>query len=293
MTPVAFSEGVNIFCPSEGKFSFFNSPFPSHYTSTGIDIYMNRGFGERVPSPVEGRIIKIRKVKCPPGRGFRGSGFDFVILLESIENPERVVKVLHVSPTVRCGDFVEPGQIIGRFLRSGYFNFWTDPHIHLEVRRPSDPLRARGGSPFNMLLEVGEIEPIEGLTGIVTEVKPEYALIALKEEFPHGLPAQVGGRAGLLDGGIPHYGFLGVHMRNAPPYCRLVELCGKPIAKVESVHGNICVAKSLDLSLKVEGNKVGLSLYLFPGRKPLMKLIPQKLGALQLERSREISLVIE
>ena len=291
--PVAVSEGVNVFCQKEGKFSFFNSPFPAHYMSTGIDIYPKRGFGEIAPSPVSGRVVKIRKVKCPKGRGFRDSGFDCAILLQSLENQERLIKILHVAPAIRCGEVVEPGQDLGRLLRSGYFNFWTEPHIHLEVRRPSDPLRARGGFTLHRLLEVDGTDPVEELTGTVTENKPEYSLIALKGGLQHGLPADVGGVTGLLDGGIPHYGFVGVHMRRASSRNRVVKLCGKPIATVKSVRGNMCLAECTGFSLKVDGIKVGLSLYLFPASEPEVKLIPPKLGTLELEESRKISLVID
>ncbi|MFQ6054099.1 MAG: hypothetical protein ACE5OO_07740, partial [Candidatus Bathyarchaeia archaeon] len=206
MVPVASSEGVTIHCPEEGKFSFFNSPFPAHYMSTGIDIYPRRRVGKVAPSPVEGRVVKIRRVKAPRGRGFRGAGFDFVILLKSRENPERVIKILHLIPAVRCGEAVEPGQGLGRLLRSGYFNFWTEPHIHLEVRSPLDPLRARGGFALRRLLEVDEADPVEELRGRVKESRREYSLIALGRRFRQGLPARVGGVTGLLDGGIPHYG---------------------------------------------------------------------------------------
>ena len=52
-------DGVTIHCPSEGRYAFYNSPYPAHRLSTGIDIYSGAGFGEAVGSPVSGRVILV------------------------------------------------------------------------------------------------------------------------------------------------------------------------------------------------------------------------------------------
>jgi len=292
MVPIAASGSVTVFSPEDGRFSFFNSPYHMHFSLTGVDIYPERGFGEIAPAPVEGRVVKIRKVRSPRGRGFRDDGFDCVILLESLEDPGRVVKILHVDPAVDCGEVVKPGQPLGRLLRSGYFNFWTDPHIHLEVRRPSDPFRARGGFTLRRLLAVDEPGPVEELRGTVTRSTPEYALIALREKVRIGLPVDVGGRTGLLDGGIPHYGRFGVHMRGPVPCNSPVRLCGEPIGMVKTARGDMGLAECADFSFEVDGVEVGLSLYLSPASEPKVKLIPPKRGMLKLEESEEVSLTI-
>lgn len=292
MEPVAISEGVSIYCPRDGRFSFFNSPYPAHHMYTGIDVYPKRVFGEPAPSPVSGRIVEVRRVKCPEGKDFEGSNFDYAILLKSLENPERLIKVLHVSPTVEPGEIVEPGQELGWLLRSGYFNFWTDPHLHVEVRKPSDPLRARGGFKLESLLEVDNTEPIQELRGVVIETKPEYSLVALKDRLKHGIPADVGGSVGLLDAGIPHYGWAGAHLSSRPSMGATVKLCGKPIATIRTLHSNMCLAECGGFSLRAGGVCVGLSLYLFPFLKPVVKLVPSKPGELMVEESRELSLVI-
>jgi hypothetical protein len=293
MMPVAASEGVTLFCPKDGKLSFFNSPYPSHRLFTSVDLYPACDFNNVAPSPVRGKVTRVRRVRCPRGRSFQDSGFDSVILLQSLENPERMIKVLHVDPIVECGEAVEPGDGLGRLLRSGYFSFWTEPHLHVEVRSPSDPLRARGGFPLSRLMEVGETAPVEELRGRVTASRPEYVLIALEGELAHGVPADIGGARGLLDGGIPHYGWVGVHVKRASNHSGVVKLCGKPIATVKAIHGNTCLAECTGLNLRVGGVPVGLSLYLFPGNlKPEVKLVPHNPGALKLEESEEISLEI-
>jgi hypothetical protein len=293
MMPVAVSEGVTVFCSKNGKFSFFNSPYPSHRLFTGLDLYPVCDFGEVAPSPVRGKVIRVRRVRCPRGRNFQDSGFDFVILLQSLENPERTIKVLHVDPVVECGEVVEPGDDLGHFLRSGYFSFWTGPHLHVEVRRPSDPLRVRGGFLFHRLMKVNERAPVEELRGRVEKSRPEYALVALKEASVQGVTADIDGSGGLLDGGIPHYGWVGIHMEKPPGRSGLVKLCGKPIATIKAVHGNMCLAECANFSLRVGGVPVGLSLYLFPDNsRPELKLVPHNPGALKLEESEEVSLDI-
>ena len=292
MPPVATSESVTIYCPEDGKFSFFNSPYPAHRLLTGIDVYPNREFGETAPSPVSGRVVKIRRVRCPEGRGFEASGHDYVTLLRSSENPDRLVKILHVVPEVSCGEAVEAGHRLGRLLRTGYFNFWTDPHIHLEVRTPQDPLRARGGFPLLSLLEVDDTSPVEELKGTVTESRPEYSLITLNETFKYGLPADVGGITGLLDGGIPHYGWVGVHTNKPPSMGSLVKLCGRPMATISAVQDRTGLADCQGVSFEVEGIGVGLSLYLSPSSKPKIKLIPPELGVLSLEESTEVEIEV-
>jgi hypothetical protein len=292
MKPVATSESVTIFCPGDGKFSFFNSPYPAHRLLTGIDIYPKTKFGEPAPSPVSGQVVKIRRVRCPEGRGYKASDYDFVTLIRSSENPERLVKILHVAPELSCGETVEAGDHLGKLLRTGFFNFWTDPHIHLEVRTPQDPIRARGGFLLRGLLEVDNVNHVKELKGIVTLSGPEYSLITLRENLKFGLPSDVGGRTGLLDGGIPHYGWVGVHTRKPPTPGSQVRLCNRPVATIRSVQGRTGLAECSGISFEVEGNDVGLSLYLSPSSKPIVKLIPSKLGAFSLEESTEISIEV-
>ncbi len=100
------------------------------------------------------------------------------------------VKILHVELSVRVGDVVEPGQGLGTLLRSGFFDFWTDPHIHIEVRKPSDALRARGGFRFQRLMKPDVSEAVKELTGTVVDVTSEYSLVALDGRSRHGVPVR-------------------------------------------------------------------------------------------------------
>ncbi len=293
MIPVASSEDVTVYCPEFGRYAFYNSPYPAHRLSIGVDVYPGVGFGDVAGSPVGGEVIQIRKVKAPRGRTFKDHGYDVVTVIRSSENPGRVVKTLHIEPVVECGDVLEPGQDLGVLIRSGYYGFSTAPHIHVEVRPPSDPLRVRGGSRLRRLLDVGSPEPLDELRGVVTRSRREYAVVKLEGVPAHGVPCTVGGAPGLLDGGIPYYGWLGVHMGSVAPRGDLVELCGKPIADVRSLRGNACIAECTDFSFRLDGVPIGLSLYLYPRAEPEVLLIPMRPGGLELETSTEITIEIK
>jgi len=294
MIPVARAGGVTINCPADGKYAFYNSPYPAHHLSTGIDIYPKKEFDEVAPSPVDGVVELVRRVRSPRGRSFEDPGYDIVTLLRSLEDPRRVIKLLHIEPIIECGDSVVAGQELGRLLRSGYFGFGTSPHIHLEIRDPMDPLRAKGGYPVKRLMEVVDAEPAEELRGVVTRSIPEFSIIKLDGISSNGLPADVGGVPGLLDGGIPYYGWLGAHINEEPPTDNTVTLLKNPIAIIKNVLTKVCLADCLEFSVKVDGIAIqGISLHLSPRREVEVKLIPLRLGSLRLEEGVEVSLTIE
>ncbi|HDI53174.1 MAG TPA: hypothetical protein ENF89_03370 [Candidatus Bathyarchaeota archaeon] len=288
MKPVAEARGVEVYCPIDGWISFFNSPYPAHKSMTGVDIYPGLEYGEAAPSPIEGRLIAVRRVKAPRGRLFRDAGYDVLTLYESVENPRVVVKMLHLEPIIDVGERIGVGDELGLLLRSGYFDFWTSPHIHIEVREPSDPIRARGGHPFKRLLRPEIGDPPEELRGRVIEARPEYILLEL-EGRRGGLAARVDGVPILLDGGIPHYGFLGLHASTSIEG-EVVRLCGKPLGRVERIFGDCALARFEGLGFRVGGHPVGLSLYLSVGSKASVKLIPERPGAIYEEAGEELEI---
>ncbi len=293
MKPVARTEGVTVYCPVDGMYSFYNSPYPGHRLSTGLDIYPNAGFGDVAPSPAWGEVEQIRKIRSPRGRGFEDPGYDVVTVLRSLENPRRAIKLLHVEPVIVVGDEVGPGQALGTLLRSGYFGFGTSPHVHAEIRDPSDPLRARGGFPLVRLLDVGDVDPPKLLLGVVTSCSAEFSTIRLEGVSEHGLPAEVGGVPGLLDGGIPYYGWLGAHIGEEAPEGRAVKLLGKTIANVTDIFKKVCLANCVEFTVEADDTDIlGLSLRLSPRREAEVKLIPFRIGGLRLEEDSEVSISI-
>jgi len=62
-----------------------------------------------------------------------------------IRRGEYAARIMHVSPEVNEGDSISNGDIIGRTITNGFFSYWADPAIHVEVRRCGDFLRPLGG----------------------------------------------------------------------------------------------------------------------------------------------------
>jgi len=242
---------------------------------TGIDIYPESEFGGFAPSPVSGVITKIRRVKCPVRKEFESSPYDYLVLLKSLENRKLTIKILHVKPVVKVGDVVQEGEEIGCLIRSGYFDFWTDPHIHVEIRKPEDPIRARGGLKLTPLLKMKNIQPLKErcIYGRITTVKPEYYVIQPEETLQYGIPVEIGDGLGVLEGGIPHYGWFGVHALEIYGVGEEVRLLGVPIGKIKSKNKRTVLAECFHVETFLDGVSSGLSLYVFPSREPFIKVI--------------------
>ncbi|MCJ7731793.1 hypothetical protein MUP51_05700 [Candidatus Bathyarchaeota archaeon] len=280
MKPVVESMGVKLHCPMSGRYAFYNSPYPSHKENTGVDIYPGDGFGGEAPSPVDGAVILIRRVKAPTGHGFVAADHDTVVLVRNRDNSETVTKLLHVDPFVEVGDMIRVGEPIGVTLRSGYYGWGTSPHLHAEIRSPLDPIRARGG--FNLgLIDVSVAEPVDKIEGVVVHLQPEFVLIRLEQDGV-GLAGSVNGVPATLDGGIPYYGWLGAHLSEAPE-AGVVELLGVPIADVTHAFKHSCRAECRDYKFLIKNKPIlGLSLTLWPSNRVLVKAIPLKINGLDL-----------
>jgi hypothetical protein len=204
--------------------TFTDSPYYAHMHLSAIDIYPKNS-DSPVPSPVVGRVIRIRPVKAPLPAYFKADEDEKLLLIGN--SAELTTKILHLKPCVEVGEMVEVSSLLGKYVRSGFFNFWTDYHIHVEVRPSDDPIRARGSFPVAPKLlgnhdEKGkkQIDPRQ-IPCEVVSVAPEYLLL----RPPHPLFGSLGGYTGLtvlvgediegiLDGGFPHYGIGGVLLSN-------------------------------------------------------------------------------
>jgi hypothetical protein len=273
IVPIAGVDGVRIFCPIDGYYAFYNSPYPAHRISTGIDIYTGSGFGEDTFSPISGEVILVRKVRAPQAKLFKDHGHDTVILIKSQENPQRIIKVLHIEPKVKVGEVIEAGQPLGTLIRSGYFGYSTQAHIHLEVRKPEDLLRARGGLILKRLQIFQKVPNLESLEGVVNKQREEYIEVGIRGVSKFGLQCKIGDISGVLDGGIPYYGWLGAHTNKPLKKIESVILCGKKLAHIFKINYHGCLATCQDTLLLVNGKKVGLSTYLFPNGNPRFYLI--------------------
>lgn len=278
MVPVAEAMGVELFCPEDGRFAFFNSPFPPHKLNTGVDLYPGPEFGGEAYSPVAGEVELIRKVKAPSGHGFEAADHDTVIVIRNKVNPDTVTKLLHSEPLVEVGDNIEVGDVIGTTLRSGYYGWGTSAHLHAEIRKPDDAIRARGG--YNLQRGDSSVgEPVTELSGEVVVARPEYTFIKLPSDAA-GLVGTVSGEPAILDGGIPYYGWMGAHLPD-PPKQGDIHLLGKKLASITQVFEGSCKAECTEFSFTV-GDKpiLGLSLTVQPKKLALLKILPRKRGVL-------------
>jgi hypothetical protein len=172
MIPVAIAGGITLYCPENGRYSFFNSPYPAHRLITGLDIYPNTTSSKCAPSPISGEILQIRHVKAPKGHGFKAPDHDTITIIGNKYSPERVVKVLHVDTGAKIGAIINTGDPLGPMIRSGYFGYQTPLHAHVEVRPADDPLRVKGGFPMDSLLNLEKLEVTKTLAGVVGYKSP-------------------------------------------------------------------------------------------------------------------------
>jgi hypothetical protein len=291
MVPVAGSGRLAIYCPADGRYAFYNSPYPAHRLMTGIDVYPNPMINEPMPSPINGEVLQVRRVRAPLGHGFDAPKFDVVTIIRSGEDPERIVKVLHVETKAKVGESIEVGQNMGPLIRSGYFGYQTPLHAHIEVRPPGDPLRVRGGYPIDSLLKLKNLELTTAIAGTVVASRPGYALIKLDLTTP-GIVADVGGALGILDGGIPIYGWFGAHVEN-PVKDSPVKLLGRTIGWTTNVAPRTCVAECTSFTVMLSSAPVDAFFMLLPSGEPTVVVTSRGRGELNFEQGAEANLTIE
>lgn len=144
MVPIATCRGIDISAPTSGKFAFMKSPFAAHTTMSAVDIYPGGGFGHVAPSPVDGTVMDIREYPSPTPFKER----DFMEYVTAIRQGDSIVRILHIKPTVEVGETVAAGDPLGTLIHNGYFYFWNEPPLHVEVRQAGDYIRASNHNPL-------------------------------------------------------------------------------------------------------------------------------------------------
>ncbi|RLG91173.1 MAG: hypothetical protein DRO36_04790, partial [Candidatus Hecatellales archaeon] len=204
----ASSCGFKFWVPRKAWFSLFNSPYPAHRDESALDVYYPEN---EVLMPLEeGRVFEVKWFEAPKVRR-DGLNFEPLILIEV--GGGKVVKVLHVKPSVKVGEKVRVGDPIGKPIISGYFLPWTGLHAHFELRKVTDPYRALGAYKLKLdkRFKVGLKNPCkkEGFVFRVLErsvdgvwVQPLNAGLRLG-----GLTVFSGRKQCFLDGGIPFHGY--------------------------------------------------------------------------------------
>jgi len=208
MKKIASHDEIDIFAPENSRFSFLKSPYAAHITHSAVDIYYG-DFGNEALSPVDGEVIDVQSFDTPtPFKEWNSK--EYVI---AIRQNEMVIKILHVKPDVTPGDSISKGESIGTFIHNGYFIFWNDPVMHVEVRHLNDYLRASNNLCLVPNIEWNELPSSRNIEFecSVEMINKQYSLLFA----PYRTSGNVMGFAldgGFLDGYISSQedGFFGI-----------------------------------------------------------------------------------
>jgi hypothetical protein len=297
--PVAEVNSVKIFSKKTGFISFFNSPYPSHKELAAIDVYeFGADFGDIAYSPVNGEVLFTNENESPTL--FKNKiKKDYLVFIKSI-NPALYVKVLHIKPSIKPAKKIKVGSKIGRFIRSGYFAFWNDPGMHIEVRRSPDDFKALGGVEITPLLDGKSIfhnANNESISGAVFKKNSRYTLMKCDQEVFgkignfYGLAAKINGSDCIIDGGLPFNEYVGVISNRALKTGENLTFCDIIVGKTVKTFGNTALVKCKKINFYAEDEKFrGLSLYLFLKTHNLIKLVPLKVGGLNFKTNENITL---
>ena len=241
---------INI--PEKYFFSLFNSPYFSHKNMQAVDIYPRLRFGDIVKSPVSGKIEKIKKVKSPKGKE------EYCII---VKKGDVFFKILHVKPIVNEGDLITESEDLGFLLSSGFFFPWTDPHIHIEIRK-DDNIRAKGSERLWCKIK-NKNKSSEQIIFC-----NNYLLIR------KDIPCFVGDKKCILDGGLPYYGHGGVFCDNEIEIGEDVYIGDKKIGVIKKTYGKIATFKPYNFRTFLNDIEFkGISFYL---NYEFFKLVPKR-----------------
>ncbi len=269
MKKIASHDEIDIFAPDDSRFSFLKSPYAAHKTHSAVDIYYG-DFGSETLSPVDGEVIDVQSFDTPtPFKEWNSK--EYVI---AIRQNEKVIKILHVKPDVTPGDAISKGESIGTFIHNGYFIFWNDPVMHVEVRTRGDYLRASNNMLLTPNIEWSRLpsgKTIE-LECQVEETNMKYSLL----NAPCQTCSDVRGFAmddGFLDGYIS-------------PSCDDFFGIVKP-------DGFFHPAVSLEVTKDNSEIKCGGVAFCLSFMKPKIKIIPQKYGEMLLYPGDKVRIKIQ
>jgi hypothetical protein len=288
---------VDIYAPRDSFISYFNSPYYAHSKATALDIYTWDHDYAVALSPVAGRVMKIYSFTPPTKWFLKHHNPEQLIILTSNGHKPYFIRLLHINSTVKVGDSISVGDELGTFIRSGFFNYWTDPHIHIDVRRYGNVLRAKGSLPITPRTE--NIHGAKNLNPFsfprydvtVVKVKREYVLVqttnTLQISGVYGFAGRVDAAPILLDAGLPHYSYGGIHFTDCPPISS-----GDPIYIGSHIIGTIthvlphyALFKTSPLHIYLNSQKIrGLSFYLYLNNQKLLKIIPLSPGTISLKK---------
>ncbi|TFF96639.1 MAG: hypothetical protein EU544_00275 [Promethearchaeota archaeon] len=303
---------VHIAIPRKSHFSLGTSPYYAHQHGLALDIYQQIGLDNyRALSPVEGRVLTIKKMRARKGKYRIKGGIEeeYLLLIENRENPEIVYKILHIKPIVREREIVEIGDPLGTTLRNGYFAYWSSPHLHLEVRASTDAVRARGGKFLNLNLTEDRApldappnpKELSSIPIIIEKIYPEFILGRFPDYFYcsidwiNGVRGTYKGQECILDGGFPLYqhGVSILPHKTVRPLQQPICLGNSKIGVLQGVQEHLGFVDFNAVKCMLDGHELrGISLFLSKFT-PYVKFIPRKMNALAFQENSTHHLTIQ
>ena len=300
MRIVGNAEGITLYVSDDAYFSYFNSPYIGHDIGSAIDIYPRKAeWGGAVVAPAAGKIARIKKIQMGQPKLFPTDEVDYGIGIQTETSEANLVRVMHCKPAVTTGESVGVGDHLGTLIRSRFFNYWTGPHLHVEVVPLEAFKRSSKSYPLNLEYHYETQPAIEFHDAIEFEVGSvtEDNIIGYASSLGHarigsliGLPA-VGERKkveGILDGGISHYKIGGVLGASNLKRGSMVRLMQHPLGIVANVKPSASLfRRGPSVTTILDGHELhGLSCFVYTKwftkkGTPQLILIPKKYGELK------------
>ncbi len=280
MKPIAEACGIEICAEKGQEYSFFSSPYQAHRDFSAVDIHASWEFGCEVASPVGGVVQKIMSFDSPTPT--EKSLPEHLII---IKKGGYAARIMHVEPAVKAGEKISPGDIIGRSIANGFFTYWNDPTVHVEIRKENDYLRARGGF---MLKPEAAITPCRSadntLGGIVTKTSSHNSTVILSR----GVSLRVGGSLVQPDGTtcLDYSGLFGSFVVGEEVFLGDVKL-GKVI------DSRPYMSTYATSPLRVLVNETPYEGIAFTNRQDVIKLLPRGYGRSVLKEGDRVRLEVK
>lgn len=277
---IAEACGIEVCAKKDSYHTFFSSPYQAHRDHAAVDICAGKIFGCDAYSPVSGEVTKIRSYESP---ALSGKGLPEHLII--IQRGKYSARIMHIEPKVKEGDKIAVGDVVGRTITNGFFSYWVDPIMHVEVRRADDYVRARGGyelTPADAKVPPGVCG--KELEGIVEETSSHNVLVRLKKPCS----VKVGDVHARPDG-TTNLDYSGVYGSFAPG--ETVSLGEKKIGEIIKQGKHLSTYKTTPTTIRANGLPfAGISW----SNDPLaLRLLPEKYGPSSLKPGEKLKIKID
>lgn len=287
--PVVDQPHIKVYILETSHFSIGTSPYYAHQHAIGIDIYDQlTPQNYKVLSPVAGKVLQIKELRAPKPRFNCGIDREYLTIIQNHDDKDTVFKILHVKPELYVGQKVKPGDPLGITIKSGYFAPWSSPHIHLELKKPKDVLRAKGGLSFTLNTQKearmntsDKISRYERIPVKICYVYDDFFLGQFPDDLYfhltpfYGLQGNSENASFIIDGGIPQYKRGLVHLSNSNKnlLSQAIYFNTIQIGSINSFQGNYGLVDFNQVQILLNNTPLrGISLFLAMNR-PFIKLI--------------------